>query len=72
METSSPDQSHLSLAICHVSAICKIKLETSIICSTQYLYLSYEGLQFSRQLNDNYLVGNIPPELGKLEQLFEL
>ncbi|KAJ6339280.1 hypothetical protein OIU77_007276 [Salix suchowensis] len=25
-----------------------------------------------RQLNDNQLVGSIPPELGKLEQLFEL
>lgn len=26
----------------------------------------------SRQLNDNQLDGPIPPELGKLEQLFEL
>jgi hypothetical protein len=25
-----------------------------------------------RQLNDNQLVGRIPAELGKLEQLFEL
>jgi len=25
-----------------------------------------------RQLNDNQLVGGIPAELGKLEQLFEL
>ena len=25
-----------------------------------------------RQLNDNQLIGNIPAELGKLEQLFEL
>lgn len=27
---------------------------------------------FCRQLNDNQLEGKIPPELGKLEQLFEL
>lgn len=27
---------------------------------------------FCRQLNDNQLIGNIPAELGKLEQLFEL
>lgn len=29
-------------------------------------------MRFYRQLNDNELVGTIPPELGKLEQLFEL
>ena len=43
-----------------------------IICMHILFYSVTDQSIFLRQLNDNQLAGSIPPELGKLGQLFEL
>lgn len=56
-------------------------LPNVLSCSSQYLLLMmnveiYCSLKcffvFTRELNDNQLIGNIPPELGKLTDLYDL
>lgn len=73
MATSLLDQFHQNLAICQSLAICKNcqSLLTLLFCFSVHVFHG-NIIFFFRQLNDNQLIGSIPAELGKLEQLFEL
>lgn len=71
MATSWLGQFLQRLAICQNLATCEIS-PTTCLSVVFCFYLVYWARRFCRQLNDNKLVGQIPAELGKLEQLFEL
>lgn len=72
MATSLLGQFLQRLAICQNLATCEISPTTCLSDVWFCFYLVYWARSFCRQLNDNKLVGRIPAELGKLEQLFEL
>lgn len=78
----------LSWEICRSCTICKItwSLFISLICIAKWplpnccamwnlgwqCNICYVGSALCRELNDNQLAGHIPPELGKLTELFDL
>ena len=74
----------LEIAKCNRSEWCENSILSfstywAVLCSTicswwmyKYIALLSALFAFTRELNDNQLTGNIPPELGKLTDLFDL
>lgn len=73
MITSLLGLSLLSWVTCQSLAICKAQLfNLDEITKLFEVSVTFSKLLICSQLNGNQLNGTIPPELGKLEELFEL